>query len=278
MINSEKTIITQIPMDDIEIISKYLDKKIIGDELNRKIIFLGALSSQTLNVKSTNVYIRGQVSSGKSHVANKVLDLCPKTSKFILADMTPKALYYMDGFEQGLFNGEDRRVFIGGRKPNIYRFYKTCTCQGIIQATCEHEEDVLEEAQYANMELTKVIDLTYKFFLFTDAVNYDLLQMLKPLMSSDNNEMYHLATQTNGRSRTTKKTALKGTPSFIFCSANAYDKDMSETISRCVNVSVDESMNKINSVNKMISDELLFDNSNNEQEKEIMNRIENIFL
>ena len=269
-------------IDDMQLANEYLGNKIIGDNLIRKIVLLSAFSAMTENIKSTMVYIRGRVSAGKSHVANETLSICPKSSSQVVANMSQKALFNLPGYER-FFSSEIndyRRIFKNQiDRNNADKYYKNCNCNARTQITCQHEPIFLSVSELSDIdsEIDMVFDLWGIHFLFTDAADYDVLMMLKPILSSDSAELYSIVTETNGNQRLTRKTVIVGSPSFIFCSANAYDKDMSEIISRCVNVSVTESKDKIEKVIDLISSELIVTKKDKVQEREVKSRVADVF-
>lgn len=73
----------------LEHIQNYLDHFIVGEEINRISLYLALLK------QGNHVFIRGESSQGKTHLANNVLKTVPPNRVEKIADFSPQALKYI---------------------------------------------------------------------------------------------------------------------------------------------------------------------------------------
>ena len=269
--NREQSIHTR--EDAMTTFLKHQDKTVVGEKNNQAIIMLAGISSVVKNIKSTNVKVSGNVSAGKSYMANSVIDLIPGSNASSLANMTPKALQYSEGFlETTMVDdlGAKQTVQIFNGANGEYQFIKECECEIYKKRTCGHEEIPTTVDDEMKRSMKYVVDLTGKVFLFTDKANVETLMALKPIMSSDNEEIEIQTAQNSGKETKTKKIVLRGHPAFIMCDAKGYSEDISEIESRCVQVSVEESAKKLKRVQKMTTDNLIFDVGSTKEDDDLI--------
>ena len=254
-INDRRNVFSEIQDEDpIDRTLKELDKSIYGDDLVQKILICGITSSKVCkgklpleeNYTPVNVFIRGDISSGKSHVANRTIELLDPDAN-TLVHMSQKALYHSYNYSEMVFtNGERIRLKHGRDNSGKYLYYENGP----------GEQIRITEEMKADNEIQDVVELAGKVLVFSDKQSDDLLLELKPILSGDRKEMASTITDIGSRDLRTKTTMIRGQPCVIFCQALSSYKDMRELVSRCVNVGVDESKEKIKLVMQLTTERL----------------------
>jgi len=162
------------------------------------------------------------------------------------AHMTQKSLYYWpDTYKEvQLLDGEKCRVVVD---KNDVEWYKNGKSNLSVADNMENIKSVY-----------KVVELTGKTILFTDKLQDETLLELKPILSADTHEMAVYTVQRSGNQNKTEKIIVRGQPTLIFCQALASDQaTLREITSRAINISVDESQEKIKKVVKMKSNKVI---------------------
>jgi DNA-binding CsgD family transcriptional regulator len=79
----------------VTILRKTLDKKIVGEEINKQVLFFAALSAKLKNFRERlHCRLTGPSAAGKTYLITRVLDCFPPSMKIEVGGMTPKAWVY----------------------------------------------------------------------------------------------------------------------------------------------------------------------------------------
>jgi hypothetical protein len=97
-INPNENLIRKYLQDPelLNLVDLELDKKIVGENDNRKVIFLVAnmRNVENLSKGSDNLIVNALSGTGKDHVVGAVFDILPESEKEELIRTTPKVLAY----------------------------------------------------------------------------------------------------------------------------------------------------------------------------------------
>ena len=192
--------------DHFEIIVKTVKKTVMcEDSLIRQIICTG-ISSKTDD--PINLAIIAPTSEGKTYPITESVQFFPDKDVMYIGGMTTKVLVRQNGVLVDSDTGEPIAKKILELKIKI---------KSLSDKDPQKEElKALLNDVYANSKT--VIDLTGKILIFFEPPQFDLWNLLKPILSHDKKEISYDYVDTS-QGIHTKKIIVRGWPSCIFCSA-----------------------------------------------------------
>jgi len=126
-----------------------------------------------------NLFLKGPTSSGKTYLTTTVLDLFPPEDVWFLGGMSPKALIHEYGTKEIIETSENGKV----KKEELH-----------------------------------IVDLRNKILVFLETPNRETLNILKPILSHDKEEIkFKIVTGTSKKKHVTKTAIIQGWPATIFC-------------------------------------------------------------
>jgi len=253
------------PIGNIDDIIDYIQERVVDDGVLLKTILLTIYSSQTDN--PLNLYIKGETSTGKSFTVKNVLSLF-KNKKciihkdiWVLGNLSPTAIYYDKSEfydlnrDKKVIEKKTHQVTENDKLKNMSERQKHSSIY-FYEDDTYFDNPLNDKIENGEIELTKVIELSGKTLVFFEAPKYETFQMLRPLLSHDDNELEYKITQ----DQKVMTVILRGHPASIFCQAqsNTKDESMAEIASRCVTVSPEEKEAKYKKANSLIARRFAF--------------------
>jgi len=198
----------------------YLSQFIKKDYTAMMTTFLVCLSAYTDD--PLNLFLKGPSSTGKTYVAHNVAKVFPQEDVWILAGISPKALIHLKGH----WEDEEGNEIDVHHPPN--------------------KEDVEEYAEWReNVDNARyVINLQGKILIFLDTPQYEVYNVLRPLLSHDKFESEYKIVEKDKRGPyKTQTIVLRGWPATIFCTAE--EKYVEELATRSLTVTPSTANDKI---------------------------------
>jgi len=204
----------------LEDVTEFLKKEILKESDNIYLVLLNGLSAYSSN--PINLRILAPSSEGKTYLVNKISKLFPKTDVLNLSSASAQSFKYLNGeavieTESGDFEPVDTKLVE-------------------MQIQCLDKSKSKEERDSIQREIIEIrkkswhlIDLTNKWLIFADSQDPGLWEMLKTLLSHDDEYIKHQVTNKIGGKNTAQKIVFKGKPAVTYCSAKDESKhDVSE--------------------------------------------------
>jgi hypothetical protein len=196
--------------DLLEEIIIFLKKEIKKESYNIYLILLNGLSAYSSN--PINLRILAPSSEGKTYLVNKVSKLFPKTDVLNLSTASAQSFKYLNGDmviedELGNFVSIESKLV----ELEIQSLDKTKSKQEL--------ESIRTEIIQLKKKSWHMIDLSNKWLIFSDSQDAGLWEMLKTLLSHDDEYIKHQVTNKIGGKNTAQKIVFKGKPAVTYCSA-----------------------------------------------------------
>jgi hypothetical protein len=207
--------ISEETLDDV------LALTIKGDEINRKILFIGSLLNYTKE-DQLNFGLSGDSAIGKSHNCLEIAALHPKYIVMKLSYTSPKAFFHDKGVLIDDDTGEpmlQRKEFMDQLMEPWYAEHPKTSG---LEWREERKEKFREVAQtYADHPKHLRVDLKQKLLVFVDMPSPELLTYLRSLLSHDEPSIWVKITD-RGKSgeNQTKNVEIIGFPTLFFNSTN----------------------------------------------------------
>ena len=201
--------------DLFEDVVSFLSKEILKEPVNIPLVLLTGLSTYSSN--PINLRILAPSSEGKTYLVNKVSKLFPKTDVLNLSTASAQSFKYL----QGELVIEDESGNFEPIDPKLVEL----EMQSLDKSK---EKQELESIRMEILELKKkswhMIDLSNKWLIFSDSQDVGLWEMLKTLLSHDDEYIKHQVTNKIGGKNTVQKIVFKGKPAVTYCSAKDESK------------------------------------------------------
>jgi len=227
--------LAEIPNKDYtEFIIKTIEKEVKRDDvLVRQILYTG-ISTYTFD--PLNLAILAPTSEGKTYATTKVMQYFPNEDVWRIGGMSTKVLVRQKGI---LINskGESIQKQVDELREklqnvNTAEFKLDFTAPKVkdepkltLQEKVEQRKNEIKKELSVIMEgASKLIDLTGKILVFLEPPQHELWNLLKPILSHDEEEMRYDYVDRTDDGIETKNVIVRGWPAVIFCSA----KDESE--------------------------------------------------
>ena len=194
----------------LEDVTKFLKKEILRESDNIYLILLNGLSAYSSN--PINQRILAPSSEGKTYLVNTVSKLFPKTDVINLSSASAQSFKYLNGepvieTESGDFEPIDEKLV----EMEMQCLDKSKSKEGV--------ESIKREIIDLRKKSWHLIDLTNKWLIFADSQDPGLWEMLKTLLSHDDEYIKHQVTNKIGGRNTAQKIVFKGKPAVTYCSA-----------------------------------------------------------
>jgi len=196
--------------DLLDDVIEFLKKEILRESDNIYLITLNGLSTYSSN--PINLRIFASSSEGKTYMVNLISKLFPKIDVINLSSASAQSFKYLNGetvieTESGDFEPVD------GMLTELE-----------IQSQDKSKTPIeLEFIRKETIEIKKkswnLIDLTNKWVIFSDSQDSGLWDMLKPILSHDDEYIKYQVTNKIGGKNTAQKIVFKGKPAVTYCSA-----------------------------------------------------------
>lgn len=201
--------------DLLEEIIIFLKKEIKKEYYNIYLILLNGLSAYSSN--PINLRILAPSSEGKTYLVNKVSKLFPKTDVLNLSTASAQSFKYLSGEmvvedELGNFVSIESKLV----ELEIQSLDKTKSKQEL--------ESIRTEIIQLKKKSWHMIDLSNKWLIFSDSQDPGLWEMLKTLLSHDDEYIKHQVTNKIGGKNTVQRIIFKGKPAVTYCSAKDESK------------------------------------------------------
>lgn len=187
--------------DGIEQVESYCNKIIKEDpKLVQKLLRV-CFSAYTGN--PVNLAIMAPTSEGKTYATVMITDLFPAKDVIFIGKMSPTALIHQKG---KLVDSEGNEI-----QAKLDE----------LDSMLENKEDRKEIQQQRKQLLAgakNLVDLRHKILVFAEPPDPQLLEVLKPIMSHDREEIEYKTTMGDG-SLHVKETIIRGFPAIIVCTA-----------------------------------------------------------
>ncbi len=218
-----------------------ISKEVIDEEDNIKQVVLTIISSYTDNPQ--NLRILAPSGEGKTHTVLKTAKYFPKNNILKIAEASNKSFKYMANSKvievsDGVFEDFDTAV----------ESYEAELSNPKTRKTAEKKIKELEKQAYS------LLDFTNMTIIFLDSQSFGLWESLKTTLSHDDVIRKDLTTnKINGRNQI-QKTAYKGYPAVIYCSAkDEISKDDTDEINTRFNtISIKGSTKKYKEILKLV--------------------------
>lgn len=201
--------------DLLEEIISFLKKEILQESDNIYLVLLNGLSAYSSN--PINLRILAPSSEGKTYLVNKISKLFPKTDVLNLSTASAQSFKYLNG-EMVIEDESGNFVSI---EPKLVEL----EIQNLDKSKSKSE---LESIRTKIIQLKKnswyMIDLSNKWLIFSDSQDTGLWEMLKTLLSHDDEYIKHQVTNKIGGKNTTQRIVFKGKPAVTYCSAKDESK------------------------------------------------------
>lgn len=192
-----------------------LEKEILKESDNIILVLLNGLSAYSAN--PINLRILAPSSEGKTYLVNKVSQLFPKKDVLNLSSASAQSFKYLSG-EPVIEDESGNFVPIGTQLIDL---------ELQLNEKSKSKEE-LDSIKHKIAEIKKkswhLIDLSNKWLIFSDSQNIGLWEMLKTLLSHDDEYIKHQVTNKIGGKNTTQKIVFKGKPAVTYCSAKDESK------------------------------------------------------
>jgi hypothetical protein len=201
--------------DLLEDVVSFLKKEILKESDNIYLVLLNGLSAYSSN--SINLRILAPSSEGKTYLVNKVSKLFPKTDVLNLSTASAQSFKYLNGDmviedESGDFVPIEPKLV----ELEIQSMDKSKSRQDL--------ESIRTEIIQLKKKSWHMIDLSNKWLIFSDSQDAGLWEMLKTLLSHDDEYIKHQVTNKIGGKNTAQKIVFKGKPAVTYCSAKDESK------------------------------------------------------
>jgi len=201
--------------DLLEDVISSLSKEILQEPINIPLIVLNGLSAYSSN--PINLRILAPSSEGKTYLVNKVSKLFPKTDVLNLSTASAQSFKYLNGeMVIETESGDFEQI-----EPKLIQL----EIESLDKSKSKQE---LESIRRKILELKKkswhLIDLSNKWLIFSDSQDPGLWEMLKTLLSHDDEYIKHQVTNKIGGKNTAQKIVFKGKPAVTYCSAKDESK------------------------------------------------------
>ncbi len=196
--------------DLLEDVIKFSKKEILKESDNLYLILLNGLSAYSSN--PINLRILASSSEGKTYMVNLISKLFPKIDVLNLSSASAQSFKYLSGetvieTESGDFEPVDEML----TELEIQSQDKSKTSIEL--------EFIRKEIIEIKKKSWNLIDLTNKWLIFSDSQDPGLWEMLKTLLSHDDEYIKHQVTNKIGGKNTAQKIVFKGKPAVTYCSA-----------------------------------------------------------
>jgi len=196
--------------DLLEDVIKFSKKEILKESDNIYLILLNGLSAYSSN--PINLRIFASSSEGKTYMVNLISKLFPKTDVLNLSSASAQSFKYLNGetvieTESGDFEPVDGKLM----ESEILSQDKSKTPTEL--------EFIRKEIIEIKKNSWHLIDLTNKWLIFADSQDPGLWEMLKTLLSHDDEYIKHQVTNKIGGRNIAQKIVFKGKPAVTYCSA-----------------------------------------------------------
>jgi len=199
----------------LEDVVSFLSKEILKEPINIPLLILNGLSTYSSN--PINLRILAPSSEGKTHLVNKIAKLFPKTDVLNLSTASAQSFKYLNGemvieTESGDFESIEPRLI-------------QLEMDGLDKSKPKQElESIKREILELKKQSWNLIDLSNKWLIFSDSQDAGLWEMLKTLLSHDDEYIKHQVTNKIGGKNTAQKIVFKGKPAVTYCSAKDESK------------------------------------------------------
>lgn len=196
--------------DLLEDITSFLKKEILQESDNIYLVLLNGLSAYSSN--PINLRILAPSSEGKTYLVNKISKLFPKKDVLNLSTASAQSFKYLNGDmviedESGNFVPIESKLV----ELEIQSLDKSKSKQDL--------ESIRTEIIQLKKKSWHLIDLSNKWIIFSDSQDPGLWEMLKTLLSHDDEYIKHQVTNKIGGKNTAQKIVFKGKPAVTYCSA-----------------------------------------------------------
>lgn len=204
-----------------ETLDQVLDLTIKGDEINRKILFIGSLLNYTKE-DQLNFGLSGDSAIGKSHNCLEIAALHPKEVVMKLSYTSPKAFFHDKGVLIDDETGEpmlQRKEFIDQIMEPWYAAHPRTAGSEWRE---ERKEKLRDAVQVYNDHPKHLrVDLKQKLLVFVDMPSPELLTYLRSLLSHDEPSVWvKITDKDRGGGNQTKNVEIIGFPTLFFNSTN----------------------------------------------------------
>ena len=193
-----------------------------------------------------NLFLKGESSVGKSYnVVQALKYYFPNFDLHFLAGLSPKALVHLPGV---IFDGEGKEFDTEDKpeKPRKKDYENECDYK---KAQEEYKEKSREYKDRLRKSY-KLIDLSNKILVFLDAPELETLNILKPLLSHDDDEIeYTFTDKTSGGQLRSLRVVLRGHPAAIFLTVDK--KYVEEFSTRSFTITPESDAEKYKEANKL---------------------------
>jgi ribosomal protein S8 len=201
--------------DLLEDVVSFLKKEILQESDNIYLVLLNGLSAYSSN--PINLRILAPSSEGKTYLVNKISKLFPKTDVVNLSTASAQSFKYLNGekvveTETGDFESIEPKLI----QLEMDYLDKSKSRQEL--------ESIRTEIIQLKKKLWYMIDLSNKWLIFSDSQDPGLWEMLKTLLSHDDEYIKHQVTNKIGGKNTAQKIVFKGKPAVTYCSAKDESK------------------------------------------------------
>ncbi|MEE9282523.1 MAG: hypothetical protein V3U49_00410 [Nitrososphaerales archaeon] len=224
-------------MSLLEEILEDLSKTVKYDGLTKEMILLTGISAFSSN--PSNLYIKGPSSTGKSYNVIQCMKYFPENCVTSFGSLSPTAMIHDRG---GRLESSDNRQ-IGIREEASGKasyFYEDCPGEIIPK---DMIAQIIASSHYR-------VDLRNRIMVFLESPALQTLEMLRPILSHDKEEItYKITEKTKSGRLKALTTKITGWPAVIFCSASP--RYMHEIITRTPTISAQEFPEKFLAANHM---------------------------
>ena len=197
---------------------------------------------------------KGVSSSGKTHNAIETSKYFPEFDVHLYADLTPKALYHMNG---KILDGRGREVLPEDypKEPKKKDFEDAET--GKFEKA---EKDYEEKSINFNIRMKdsyKLVDISHQIWIFIETPRMETLKTLRPLLSHDAKKIEFKYTDKTSKGQfKTSRVIITGYPATVFLSV---DKQyIEELATRSFTTTPESSEAKILASNKITNRKFVF--------------------
>lgn len=251
--------------DVIEYILADLDKKVKRDRPSKISAICGAVSAYIPKCP-LNIFFKGQSSIGKTYIILNVVSYFPQCDVRCLGGLSPKALVRDHGIRLNI-EGKEIKPEDKPKKPLKKRFKD----EKDYEETIKKWEDEMKEWNKEWAKSYILIDLNNTIMVFIDAPEKETLNILKPILSHDKEEIeFKFADKTPDGSWKTAKVVVRGAPATFFCSTDK--KYVEEQSTRGSTITPEISEEKIQEAKKVIAESYAYpwkDDKPTEEAKQI---------
>jgi len=255
----------------IEYMLTDLGKRVKHDVISKLLVFFVDLSVYTDPI---NLFLKGESSVGKTYNAVETSKYFPKIDVKHLANLSPKAIYHMEGKLLDEF-GKEIKPEDYPKKPRKKDFKER---ESEFEQAEEEYEEASKEFNKRLRKSYKLIDVSNQIWIFLETPEFGTFKTLRPLLSHDvENIEFHYTDKTKTGQFKTSKVVVTGYPATIFLTVDK--KYVEELATRSFTTTPESTQDKIKESNKVTNRKLVLPDENPEisdEAKKIRQHVLNI--